>query len=71
MKPLQWAVALLTAITLALGTWGLSTVSGAKETVARVETRVTNLEKQFEKIDTKLDRLLESASGRYEGNHLR
>jgi cytochrome oxidase assembly protein ShyY1 len=59
MKLLQWTVALLTTIILALGTWGLSSVSGAKETVARIDTRVINLEKQFEKIDAKLDRLLE------------
>ena len=59
MKPLQWTVALLTTIILALGTWGLTAVSGAKETVARVETRVNGLEKQYEKIDAKLDRLLE------------
>lgn len=59
MKPLPLVVGILTAIVLSLGTWTVSSVSSDKTDIADVKARTNILEKQLERIENKVDRLLE------------
>lgn len=55
----QWLIATLTLIIVGLGTWGLNTLPGLKERVAVAETKVEGLQKQYDRIDKKLDEVLD------------
>lgn len=56
---IKWAVAALTSIALALGGWSLTGVSSLQVSNAKTETRVDGLEKKLDRIEWKLDKVLE------------
>lgn len=55
----QWLVTTLTLIIVALGTWTLKSVPELRERSAVAETRIDGLTTQFNKIDSKLDKILD------------
>jgi hypothetical protein len=61
----QWLVATLTLIVISLGTWGLTSVPALSERTAVVETRVKAIEKYQDKVDKKLDEILDRLPPRH------
>lgn len=55
----QWLVATLTLIVVGLGTWSLNAIPDLRERVAVAETKTQVLQTQYEKLDKKLDEILD------------
>lgn len=59
MSKAEWIIGVATATALALGGWGVKTTASNDTRISVNEERTSNLKEQLNKIDEKVDKLLD------------